>query len=155
MAMNPAELERPIVYDFDDICSRVDNPIKGARDVREDMVQQLERMFDSESYHDEDEAALAVGEITKDVVVYGDESETRVVFLQPMIDGVSLHSFDIKGAETPLAETDPDCHTFGEQILKKMYRQDYISIIDGDVFERHLFIRGDIDLQLPRIRHND
>jgi len=155
MAINPAELGRPIVYDFNEICDRVDSPAEGAWGVRKDIEQQLERIFDAESYHDETDAALAVGEIAKDVVVNGDGSRPRVVSLEPKIDGVVLSSRSAESAEKPLAQKDPDCRGFGECILKRMYGYDYASGWDGDVFERRLIIRGDVDLQLPRIRHNN
>jgi hypothetical protein len=156
MAINPAELEHPTVLDVGAFCERLGNPAQGARDIREKIVQQLERMFAAESYHDEAEAALAAGEISKDVVVHGDATESMSIVVEPTVDGVILSSISVEARDEdkPLAEKDPDCHGFGEHILKRMYGYDYTSISNGNVFERHLLIRGDIDLELPTIRHN-
>jgi hypothetical protein len=160
MAINPVELEAPIIYDFDQMCKLVDNPALAAKWTKRDILFQLSRMGLVRNPNSITDASIATAEITKDIVTHADESGPRLVILQPELGGAALHSLSIEGASDTVADDeaeDPLLDKYlhnGEKLLEGMYEEDYKLERgkDGE-FERHLFIRGDVDVQLPRIDH--
>lgn len=153
MAIDPIELERPIVYDIEeckdewDVCC-----------TRDKLAAQVGRMMTRESYERVAPAVqLGAGEITKDIWVHGDENEPMLVLLQPEMGGVALHSFSIedpaKGHLDKWGE-EINHNGMGEEILNGLFGDDYAMVKDGDVYERHIFIRGEVDvIEFPRIPH--
>jgi hypothetical protein len=158
MAINPVELEAPIIYDFDDMCELVDNPALAAKWAKKDIVFQLCRMGLISNPQDITDASVAAAEITKDIVTHAKETEPRLVILQPELGGAALHSLSVEGAVMESDDVaDPFLDEFvhnGEKLLQGMYEEDYkLERGEDGEFERHLFIRGDVDVQLPRIDH--
>lgn len=155
MAIDPIELERPIIYDIEELC-------KDECDIsciRAKMAAQVKRMMTAESHQAvANKAQVGVGEIVKDVWAHGSESEPMVVFLSPEMGGVALHSFSIEDPSKTRTDKwgeDPHHNGMGETILEGFFGDDYACIRDGDVHERHLFIRGDVDvIEFPRIPHD-
>lgn|GEM_PF-1199959 len=161
MAINPAELESPKVYDYD-LIGRMAGPNMGAKMIRKDIVHHLERMGLVSNPQDESDAEVAVAEITKDIVTHSEETELRVVILQPAMGFAALHSLSFEKTDKKVEEDevsdaylDQFLHN-GEKLLKGMYGQDYWSERrDSGEFERHLVIRGDVDVEFPSIHHEN
>ncbi|MCX6728461.1 MAG: hypothetical protein NTV39_01690 [Candidatus Saccharibacteria bacterium] len=162
MAINPVELEAPIIYDFDQMCKLVDNPALAAKWAKKDILFQLSRMGLVSNPNAISKPSIAAAEITKDIVTHADESEPRLVILQPELGGAALHSLSVEGVNKAGDDdevADPFLDEFihnGEKLLEGMYKADY-KLVRGDdgEFERHLFIRGDVDVELPRIHHDN
>ncbi len=153
MAINPIELERyrTVAYDFDDVCTQTDNPVG---ETRTDI---MERICQNDGI-DLAKSEVGVAETAKDVLIYGEESNPRIVILSSEMGGVAIHSFSVEDEEKVHIDKwgdDPDHNGFGEQMLECMFGEDYTSFKDGDVFERHFFIKCDgAEQEYPRIQHN-
>jgi len=166
MATKSAELARPpvvfdlgeveappVIVDFSDVRTRTDYPIWAICQAIRSAVQPTVSSEKLEVVY------TGVKEIVGDVEKHADSSDIMAMILHRVIGGIGLHTFSTKDKLKEHVDAwgeDPDHNGFGEPILEGLFGDDYKSIQDGEVFERHLFIRdGEVDQQFPRIHHNN
>jgi hypothetical protein len=157
MAVNPAELEQEFpVFDINAACRRTSQPILEVCDEIIDQLQEIDAI--GESGRALKNARLCAHEVVKDMVYHADETEPRVVFLEPRFGGVAIRSFNMKDdTRTHIDEwgDNPYHNGRGEAILAGTYGRDYMVDSSGDSHERQFLFRGGAKvIQFPRIRHN-
>jgi len=151
MAINSTELIRqpvefdlgeveapPVIVDFSDICTQTDYPTwaicQAIRNAVKPIVpgKKLEVVY------------TGVKEIVGDVEKHADNSDTMTVILHREVGGIALHTFSTEDKSKKHVDEwgeDPYHNGLGEPILEGLFGDDYRSMQDGEVFERHLFIR--------------